>query len=137
VFQVQVDQRGLSDRFELDSAGTASWHIGKSPDPRTQKHAFKRSYDLSKLTARQVALSDFQEFDYILAMDRSNLENLQDICPDQYLNKLKLFLEFSDCEEDEVPDPYYGGSAGFDHVLDLVESAGEGFFSFLASEAGV
>lgn len=136
VFQAKIDGQGLSKRFEVDSAGTASWHEGKSPDPRTQKHAMARSYDLSKLRARQVVPSDFEVFDYVLAMDQSNIENLNSICPDHYRYKLKLFLEFSNHSELEVPDPYYGGSSGFDHVLDLVESASEGFLSHLSNELG-
>ncbi len=135
VFQSLVNQRGLSDKFVIDSAGTAAWHEGKSPDSRSQKHAQQRSYDLSFIEGRQVVSNDFEQFDYILAMDRSNLENLQALCPEQYLYKLKLFLVFSGCSEIEVPDPYFGGSAGFDHVLDLVEAAGEGFLAYLAEEA--
>lgn len=134
VFQALVDRRGLSDKFSIDSAGTAGWHEGKSPDSRSQDQALKRSYDLSFIKGRRVVSTDFETFDYILAMDRSNLENLETLCPGQYLHKLKLFLEFSDRAEIEVPDPYYGGSEGFDHVLDLAESAGEGLLAFLTEE---
>lgn len=134
VFQTQVARQGLSESIEIDSAGTASWHIGKEPDPRTQAHALKRSYDLSGLRGRQVTVSDFEYFDFILAMDRSNLSDLQAMCPSEYQSKLKLFLEFTDMPELEVPDPYDGGSAGFEHVLDLIESAGEGLLSFLVAK---
>lgn len=135
VFQTIIDNKGLSDCFEIDSAGTAAWHEGKSPDPRTQKHALIRSYDLSELRARQVKPTDFEKFDFILAMDHSNLANLKEICPENLLHKLKLFLEFGNGDELEVPDPYYGGSEGFDHVLDLVESASEGLLSYMIDES--
>jgi len=131
VFQALVDYHKLSDQFFVDSAGTAAWHIGKSPDERSQIAAKQRTYDLSKLQARQVASSDFEQFDLILAMDESNLHHLQGACPTEYLHKLALFLDYSDSEELEVPDPYYGGVSGFDHVLDLVESASQGLlYSF-------
>ena len=117
VFQAQIDRLGLADQFQVDSAGTAAWHEGKSPDPRTMEHASRRSYDLSAMRGRQVVSTDFQDFDYIVAMDRSNLENLQAQCPNEYRHKLKLLLDFCDSSETDVPDPYYGGSAGFDHVF--------------------
>jgi len=135
VFQTLVDQHKLSDQFLVDSAGTAAWHIGKSPDVRSQKAAKKRSYDLNRLQARQVASSDFEEFDLILAMDESNLRHLQGECPSEHQYKLALFLEYSDCEALAVPDPYYGGVSGFDHVLDLVESASKGLLNALNKDS--
>jgi len=131
VFQSIVGQKNLSDQFIIDSAGTAAWHIGKSPDSRSQDAAAQRGYDLSKLQARQISQRDFEQFDYILAMDKANLHHLQQDCPSKYQYKLALFLDYSDAGEDEVPDPYYGGAAGFDHVLDLVESASEGLLNTL------
>lgn len=135
VFQSRVDQAGLKEHFFVDSAGTAGWHEGKAPDPRTQKHALSRSYDLSRIQGRQVVFSDFEAFDHIIAMDKANLENLQAMCPEEFQHKLKLFLDFSDCPESEVPDPYFGGTAGFSHVLDLAESASEGLLNALTEEA--
>jgi low molecular weight protein-tyrosine phosphatase len=131
VFQSMVDNQGLSEQFVIDSAGTAAWHIGKAPDTRSQYFAKQRAYDLSSLQARQVASTDYEQFDLILAMDESNLEKLRSACPKQHLSKLKLFLDYSECQESEVPDPYYGGDSGFDHVLDLVESASEGLLRSL------
>jgi protein-tyrosine phosphatase len=96
--------------------------------------ALNRHYDLSGLHARKVAMEDFEKFDYIFAMDHENLHNLQSICPTAYQSKLTLFLNFSERNEDEVPDPYYGGSDGFEHVLDLVESASLGFLEHLKLE---
>jgi protein-tyrosine phosphatase len=134
VFQKIVDDRHLSHLFNIDSAGTAAWHIGKTPDPRSQAAALARKYDLSCLHARKVEQEDFEVFDYIFAMDHENLNNLQSICSNALQSKLALFLSFSELEEDEVPDPYYGGSGGFEHVLDLIESASLGFLEHLESD---
>jgi protein-tyrosine phosphatase len=122
-----VDDAGLTDKIFVDSAGTAAWHIGKSPDARSTAHAKARGYNLSALRARQAVSADFDQFDYVLAMDKENLSNLQDICPNGAMSAPQLFLyEFSrKFNELEVPDPYYGGEAGFEHVLDLVEDACE------------
>jgi protein-tyrosine phosphatase len=117
---------------ELDSAGTHDYHIGNPPDGRMQKAAARRGYDLSGLRARQVEAADFARFDLVLAMDRDNLQRLVQRCPDEYRGKLKLFLDYAPGETiDEVPDPYYGGSAGFDRVLDLVEHAARGLIEAL------
>jgi protein-tyrosine phosphatase len=86
-------------------------------------HALLRGYDISALRARQVEQADFEDFDLLLAMDRGHLEILRQLSPPQHRGKLKLFLEFSGLEEAEVPDPYYGGSEGFEQVLDMVEAA--------------
>lgn len=131
VFQQMVDNAGLSDKIFVDSAGTAAWHIGKSPDSRSTAHAKLRGYDLSPLRARQAVSADFDQFDYVLAMDKENLSNLQDICPNGAKSAPQLFLyEFSQkFNELDVPDPYYGGEAGFEHVLDLVEDACEGLLA--------
>lgn len=126
VFQAMVDEQGLNDFIHIDSAGTAAYHVGNPPDSRSSEFARKRGYDLSPLRARQAIESDFYEFDYILAMDESNLINLRALEPENYAGHLGLFLDFTAMSESEVPDPYYGGDAGFEHVLDLVESASLG-----------
>lgn len=123
--------KSINEAFMVDSAGTADWHTGKAPDQRSQLAAKQRGYDLSQLQARQVADSDFENFDYILAMDKSNLKGLQERCPREYLHKLALFLDYADDPEQEVPDPYYGGESGFGHVLDLVESASDGLITHI------
>lgn len=126
VFRKLVADAGLQDLIEIDSAGTAAWHVGKSPDPRTQHAAASRGYDLSGLRARQAVPEDFYEYDHILAMDLSNLENLQQIRPADASARLGLFLDYApDLGIKEVPDPYYGGESGFEQVLDLVEAAGK------------
>jgi protein-tyrosine phosphatase len=121
---------GLSDNVEVDSAGTAAWHIGKQPDIRSQETARKRDYDLSHLRARQAVEEDFIEFDYVLAMDNENLENLLQIVPStEVKSKPELFLEAYSTPTlkakglTEVPDPYYGGDKGFEAVLDMIEEA--------------
>lgn len=130
VFRHQVAAAGLSDRIVIDSAGTHDYHIGEPPDRRSQKAALRRSYDLSGLRGRLVGPVDFHEFDYILAMDRDNLANLQRICPAQHRHKLNLFMEFSrKFVQREVPDPYYGGEQGFENVLDMAEDAASGLLA--------
>src|SRR5262245_43958781 len=102
----------------VESCGTHDYHVGEPPDERTQAHARKRGYDLSAQRARQLAKDDFEKFDLILAMDRGHLRLLERRCPERHRPKLRLFLGDRD-----VPDPYYGGAAGFEEVLDLVEAA--------------
>lgn len=127
VFQSLLRARGLEREIEVDSCGTGDWHIGHAPDKRASAEALGRGYDLSDLRARQVQLSDFEDFDYILAMDRQNLADLQAMCPADFSGHLGLFLPFDPAASvDEVPDPYYGGDEGFTRVLDMVEAASEG-----------
>lgn len=127
VFRELVQQKGLNNRIVTDSAGTGSWHVGKEPDKRAQAAARTRGYDLSDLRARQAVVADFREFDYVLAMDRNNYVDLERLCPPGYEDRLHMFLSFDpNCPEEEVPDPYFGGAAGFDYVLDLVEEAANG-----------
>ncbi len=117
-------KQGVDHLFEFDSAGTHGYHVGDPPDPRTVAAAARRGYDLSPLRARRVTEFDFVRFDHVLAMDREHLELLQRACPRLHHNKLGLFLEYRQAfDEDEVPDPYYGGVQGFEQVLDLVEDA--------------
>lgn len=127
VMRHMVRQQGLQDRVAVDSAGTHNYHPGSPPDTRSQQHAAQRGYDLSHLRARQVQAADFVRFDLILAMDHDNLENLQSICPPEHQHKLRRMTAFCTRHNSPVvPDPYYGGAAGFERVLDLVEDACEG-----------
>ena len=128
VFNKLLQDKQLTDRFLIDSAGTHDYHIGKSPDGRAQQTAKQRGIDLSALQGRQVNNDDFDYFDHILAMDSDNAEILRNACPNELQHKIKLFLDFAP-EQDErnVPDPYYGGQNGFEHVFDLVEAASKGF----------
>lgn len=132
VFKHHVAEAQLGEKIASDSAGTHDYHIGEPPDPRAQRIAGKRGYDLSRLRGRQVSRRDFDEFDYLLAMDEGNLRLLQRLCPAQHAHKLRLFMEFgTDPEIREVPDPYYGGTQGFERVLDMVEQAAEGLLDHL------
>lgn len=124
VFTKKAKDEGLN--LSIDSAGTAGYHIGASPDPRSEHAAAKRGYDLSQLVSRQVDEQDFVDFDYILAMDKANLLDLQSLCPSEHQHKISLFLSHGQSSHDEVPDPYYGGDKGFEFVLDLVEDASVG-----------
>jgi len=126
VFQKAVDDAGLTEAIEIDSAGTGDWHIGKNPDARAIAAAGLRGILLDSLVARQVNKSDFNHFDYVLAMDGENLSNLKRLCPSEYTGHLSLFLDFcSNNPGADVPDPYYGGAEGFNTVLDLIEGASE------------
>ncbi len=126
VFERLVDAEGLQHQIEVDSAGTGGWHVGAPPDRRAVAAARVRGYCMEHLRARQVLPEDLDEFDYILAMDHSNLQHLRSMRPRVDHDRLLLLLSLGDCEEDEVPDPYYGGEDGFDLVLDLIESASAG-----------
>lgn len=125
VFEQQLREAGLSDQVYVDSAGTAGWHHGKAPDPRTQQVAHRRGYDLSRLRARQVEMEDFRRFDLILAMDEQNLRDLQALAPVDFDGELRLLLELTHPgQRKAVPDPYYTeGDAGFHEVVDLIEGA--------------
>lgn len=134
VFLKIVDDQSLNNMIEVDSAGTHAHHIGEQPDPRSQSAALRRGVDLSPLSARQVNSNDFEYFDYVLAMDYDNYSNLAQICPAGYEQRLRLFLDFaSECEDKEVPDPYYGGGRGFEHVFGLIEDASHGLLKEICS----
>ena len=117
---------------EIDSAGIGDWHIGEPPDQRALAAARRRGREMSRLRARPLASEALQRFDFILAMDRANLSDLRRRAPTQYRERVRLFLEFApDAGVDEVPDPYYGGEAGFEEVLDLAEQAARGLLSHI------
>lgn len=127
VFRHHVERHNLQHAVFIDSAGTHSYHIGNQPDRRAQEAARARGVDLSTLRARRVSSNDFEHFDYILAMDRPNYEDLCQDCPEEYRHKVQLFMSYAEgVGETEVPDPYYGAKKGFEYVLDLVEAASEG-----------
>ena len=127
VFRKMVRDEGYADDIYIESSGTHAYHVGESPDQRAQQTAFGRGIDLSDLRAQKVRTSDFHNFDYILAMDHDNFSILSLSCPAEHRDKLYMFLDFAeDVSAKEVPDPYYGGASGFDHVFDLVENASRG-----------
>ncbi len=122
-----IKNNNLGDKVEVDSAGTHGYHVGEAPDSRTQRAAAVRGYNLSQLRARKVARQDLDYFDLILAMDKSNLDNLQRMASPEQQTRIKLFMDFSkNFDDKEVPDPYYGLGHGFDLVLDMVEDAANG-----------
>lgn len=136
VFQSMVDSEGLSQHILVDSAGTGDWHLGHAPDQRTTAVAAQRGYDMSELRSRLVEIEDFDQFDYIVAMDNENLRNLEVMRPANYQGQLGLFLDYSQqIEQTEVPDPYYGGDNGFALVLDLVEEASAGLLAHIRSQS--
>lgn len=133
VLKHKLKQQGLHERVLVDSAGTHAYHVGSPPDERSQKHASQRGYDLSDQRARKVGPDDFEVFDLILAMDWDNLALLEEACPQDpaLRRKLRRLAEYVPADSalagaQVVPDPYYGGPAGFDAVLDLVEAACDG-----------
>ncbi|MDK3025664.1 low molecular weight protein-tyrosine-phosphatase [Cupriavidus taiwanensis] len=131
VLRAKLDSAGLAPLVELDSAGTHEYHLGRAPDPRTQRHALQRGYDLSALRARKVGVPDFDRFDLILAMDRENLAGLLRLRPDAG-DKVRLLMSFATRHDaDEVPDPYYGEGDGFERVLDYIEDACDGLVAEL------
>ncbi|GAB4357520.1 MAG: low molecular weight protein-tyrosine-phosphatase [Gammaproteobacteria bacterium] len=138
VFRQRIRSEGLEGRVLVDSAGTHAYHVGEAPDPRAQRAALSRGIHLGDLRARAVRAEDFERFDYLLAMDHDNYAHLAEHCPAEYRPRLRLFLEFAPhLETREVPDPYYGGSRGFEHVLDLVEAASEGLLNQVRRDLGL
>ena len=122
-----IEQAGLTDTIICDSAGTGGYHIGAPPDRRMTAAALRRGIKL-KGQARQLQKSDFENFDLILAMDRENYQDILFLDPaGKYQDKVRLMCDFATHHsEREVPDPYYGGSEGFDQVIDLLLDACEG-----------
>ena len=121
VFKHKAAQAGLN--IEIDSAGTHGYHIGNPPDKRSQAAGVERGYSFKGLKCRRVDENDFERFDFILAMDNSNLANLHGMSPSQYHDKIKLFLDFANADDKEVPDPYYGGEEGFENVYQMLDKA--------------
>ncbi len=136
VMRALVRQAGVEPYVILDSAGTHDYHVGEPPDPRTQRAARRRGYDLSALRARQIARPDFYRFDWILAMDRGHLRILERLRPQDARATVTLFTARSQrYPNHEVPDPYYGGAEGFETVLDMIEEAAAQWLEWLRQEA--
>ena len=136
IFISLLESKGLTDCFIVDSAGTGSWHIGKKADSRMRIAADRRGINiLSK--ARQISSKDFEEFNYILAMDDSNFRNIKDLknkTSTTDFASIKKIQDFrSVFNEQEVPDPYFGGDEGFDYVLDILEDSVNGFLESISS----
>ncbi|MBJ7347435.1 MAG: low molecular weight phosphotyrosine protein phosphatase [Thermoleophilaceae bacterium] len=138
VMQNLVDQEGLTDSFRLDSAGTGGWHVGAAPDERSVEAAARRGIEL-RGSARQVRATDFDDFRFLLAMDRANWRDLRNLAPDEEAaEKVFLLREFDPVARGDfdVPDPYYGGPSGFDDVITMVEHACIGLLAHIQTELG-
>jgi protein-tyrosine phosphatase len=132
VFAHEVTRARLEKRIEVASAGT---HVGRGGDPadaRAVRAAVSRGYDLSRMRTRPVRTSDFERFDYLLAMDEQNLAALAQNCPAQHRQKIELLMRYGAARESvPVPDPYYGPAQGFERVLDMVEDAAQGLLRYI------
>jgi protein-tyrosine phosphatase len=120
-------------QLQFDSAGTADYHVGDAPDARSQRHALARGCDISGLRARQLTAGDFRRFDLLLAMDENNLADMRALTPHGHAERARLFLSWSSDGSRAVPDPYSGGPAGFETVLDLAEHGSRALFVALAA----
>jgi protein-tyrosine phosphatase len=135
VFRQKVEEAGLTGRIEIDSAGTIGYHAGHAPDARMSATLKKRGYSIAG-KARQILSADLQNFDLVLVMDSENLANVRALDRAGHFHaKIRRFTDYcTRHESDEVPDPYYGGQDGFDHVADLVEDAAEGLLKEITDE---
>ena len=132
VFRHLVAAEGHAGAITIASAGTHDYHVGDPPDPRSQAAARRRGVDMRELRARHLTAADFEEFDYVLVMDERNLIDARAIAPPTFRARLQLFLDFApELGRREVPDPYYGGAAGFEDVHDLAEAASRGLLKEL------
>ncbi len=131
-----VDAAGFEGKIKVDSAGTSNFHIGEEPDPRSKDHALKRGIKLISIARQFNSKKDFKEFDYILAMDSKNVQDLKKLDPEgKFSSKVHLITDF--CKNrnyNEVPDPYYTGEKGFELVLDILEDACSGLLEKLKRE---
>lgn len=138
VFEKLVNEHELETQVLTDSAGTHAYHVGEAPDARASAAALRRGIDLAGQRARRVSSRDFEEFDYVLAMDESNYAHLAEMCTDEQRSRLYHFMDFApQLATREVPDPYYGGAMGFERVLDLIETASTGLLASLRQRHGL
>ncbi len=125
-----VAEAGLAGEILVDSAGTGGWHVGEAPDPRSQVTALNHGIDLSHQQARKLTRDDFEEFDYLIAMDSSHRDRMAQICPAERQDRISLMLDqASNGAGGDVPDPYYGGDDGFEHVFAMVKDACRGLLN--------
>ncbi len=125
VMQHKILEQGLESQISIDSAGTHAYHVGEKSDVRSRQLAASKGIDMEYIRARKISITDYDEFDYILAMDEDNLELIEYYAPSEYSAKISLFLDFAlqtaKVNKAIVPDPYYGGDAGFENVFSLVD----------------
>ncbi len=134
VFKKKVEEKGLADRFFIDSCGTSNYHIGEQPDRRTVKNALTNGVRLNH-QGRQFTVQDYNDFDYIVAMDSSNLRNIEMLRPKGNDRQIKLMRSFDEAGlNKDVPDPYYGGERGFQEVFDIIDCSAQGLLDFIIKE---
>lgn len=131
VMKAVVEKAGLSDTIYIDSAGISGYHDGESADKRMMTHAIRRGYNLTSISRRIRPLTDYDDFDIIIGMDNQNIEDLNVLAPNEEVKaKIHKMTEFCTTHKIEtVPDPYFGGSEGFELVLDLLEDACKGLLN--------
>ena len=135
VLHKMVADAGLADHIRVDSAGTHGYHVGEPPDERAQAHAARRGYDLSAQRARKLTRRDFSDYDLVLVMDDNNEHAARALCPPGSKDRLRRLTDFcTTLQAHEVPDPYYGGADGFEHVLDVVEDGCAGVMRWLTGK---
>ena len=134
IMQFLIKQQGLEKEFECDSAGTIDYHQGDSADLRMREHASLRGYELNSI-ARKFILQDFENFDWIITMDENNYSQISLLDHNnKFTNKIRRMTDFCEITKiSSVPDPYYGGSQGFETVIDILEDACGGFLKYLKS----
>jgi protein-tyrosine phosphatase len=138
VFEKLVRENELSGQVYIDSAGTHAYHVGEAPDARASAVALRRGVVLAGQRARRINSADFEEFDYVLAMDEANYKDLTELCSPENYSRLYRFMDFApDLAISEVPDPYYGGVTGFERVLDLIETASTGLLADIRQQHGI
>ncbi len=136
-FRRHVEQAGLAHAFEIDSAGTAGYHAGEPPDPRSVQEAHRQGVDISRQRSRKLVASDLSRFDYVMAMDNSNLRNIRALAKGSVKADIGLMLAEADLRRTEVPDPYYGGAQGFNAVWRMVDVATAGLLTRVRAERGL
>ena len=133
----RLEEEGMADRVAVDSCGTGAWHVGQPPDPRALRAATDRGIDLGELRGRQLTVEDFERFDEILVMDSDNLERTLALQPADSRARVSRLLNYAGQLDEDVPDPYFGGEAGFQQVLDQLEDAVEGVVASLRQRLGI
>lgn len=133
----RLKEEGMADRVAVDSCGTGAWHVGQPPDPRALRAATDRGIDLRELRGRQLTVEDFERFDEILVMDSDNLERALALQPADSHARVSRLLHYAGQPDEDVPDPYFGGEAGFQQVLDQLEDAVEGVMASLHQRLGI
>jgi low molecular weight protein-tyrosine phosphatase len=136
IMEKVIEDNNLSDKIEVDSAGTIDYHTGEPADSRMTRHAYKRGYNIDSFARQFDMRNDFEKFDYIITMDDENLEDIKSMdIADKHKDKIFRMVDFCEnCNKDEIPDPYYNGASGFEEVLDMLEDATKGLLNKIADD---